>query len=239
MKSAILCLRSHFLAVVMLLALPVAASDFGTNYPAGSIRDSAAAQAALKAADAEMARIVQDEKRREAECYRGFLVNSCRDNVRRERQLAEREVRRVQLEAHDLQRRLDSEQVAERRAQEAEARAAEDAQRPQKEAAARAANEARTAELQRRNAAENEQRGGTSSSGQERRPTQDRLTAAERAENVRKYQQKQLQAEKRAEEKEAERKKNEQRRAEKRKQIAQREAEREAVRKKAAEALRQ
>lgn len=227
------------LLAAMLVALPAAASDFGTRYPVGSVRDAAQAQAALKAADAEMARIVQDEKRREAECYRGLLVNSCRDDVRRERQLAEREVKRVQLEAHDLQRRLDAEQFAKRRAQEAEARATEDTQRPQKEEAARAANQARAAELQRRSAAENQQPERTSSSDRERRPTQDRLTAAERAENVRKYQQKQLQAEKRAEEQEAESKRNEQRRAEKRKQMEQREAEREAVRKKAAEALRQ
>lgn len=225
------------LLAAMLLALPAAASDFGANYPAGSISDSAAAQAALKAADAEMARIVQDEKRREAECYRGFLVNSCRDDVRRERQLAEREVKRVQLEAHDLQRRLDAERVVKQRAEDAKARAAEDAQRPQKEEAARAASQARESELRKRGA--NEASTDPSTDPDRQGPKQDRLTAAERAENVRKYQQKQAQAEKRAEEKDAERKKNEQRRAEKRKQMEQRQTEQEAVRKKAAEALRQ
>ncbi len=228
----------------MLLALPAAASDFGTRYPDGSIRDTAQAQAALKDADAEMARIGQSAKSREADCYRGFFVNSCRDNVRREKELAEREVKRVQLEARDLQRRLDAEEVARRRAEDAAAGAAEDAQRPQKEEAARAASQAREAELKRRGTIATEDGvrdpgNQTPSSEQGRSPSQqDRLPAAERAENVRKFQQKQLQAEKRAEEKEAERKKNEQRRAEKRKQMEQREAEREAVRKRAAEAIK-
>ena len=111
----------------------------------------------------------------------------------------------------------------------------------------------------RRRAAATEGRGGarrcksTRSGGGRRAPTvderecvtrawrsegsapQERLTAEQRAENVRKYQQKQAQAQKRAQEVEIERKENELRRAEKRKQVAQREAEREAIRKKAAE----
>ena len=77
--------------------LPVAASDFGARYPAGSIRDAEQAQAVLKEADAEMTRIGQSAKERDAECLRKFLVNSCRDDVRREKQLAEREVRRVRV----------------------------------------------------------------------------------------------------------------------------------------------
>jgi len=219
----------------LLLTLPAAASDFGARYPAGSILDVAAAQAALKDADTEMAEIARRAQARDAECYRRFFVNSCRDDVRREKELAEREVRRVRVEAGDLQRRIDAEQVAKRRAEQEAARAAEDAQRPQKEAEARAAAKAREADAERR-APTVTKEGASPQDGRGRSSApQERLTAEERAENVRKYQQKQAQAQKRAQEAEIERKENELRRAEKRKQVAQREAEREAIRKKAAE----
>ncbi len=221
----------------LLLTLPAAASDFGARYPAGSILDVAAAQAALKDADTEMAEIARRAQARDAECYRRFFVNSCRDDVRREKELAEREVRRVRVEAGDLQRRIDAEQVAKQRAEQEAARAVEDAQRPQKEQEARAAAKAREAEARkagaggRRKKVRHHKAGGRAKGD----APKERLTAEQRAENVRKYQQKQAQAQKRAQEAEIERKENELRRAEKRKQVAQREAEREAIRKKAAE----
>lgn len=227
-------MRLFFLAV-MFLALPVAANDFSARYPAGSIRDAQQAQAALKDADAEMLRIAGSAKSREGQCYRGLLVNSCRDDVRREKELAEREVRRVRVEARDLQRRIDAEDLARRRAEKAEASAIEEAQRLKKRKPARAAIATREAE-QRRDAAENAPRdpnSETQGSGERPRPAQEKLSVAERAENARKFQQKQAQAAKRAREREAERSKNEERRAAKRKQIEQREAEREAIRKKA------
>ncbi len=229
-----------FLWLAILWTLPAAASDFGARHPAGSIRDEVQAQVALKDADAEMARIGQSALSDEAACYRRFFVNSCRDIVRREKELAEREVKRVQLEAHDLQRRLDAEDVARRRAADARTRAAEDAQRPQREEAARAASQAREADLKPQSQGEAAQRDRSGAlRGDDRQPSlQDRLSTEERAENVRRYQQKQAQAEKRAQEKEAERKKNEQRRAEKHKETERREAEREAVRQKAAQALK-
>lgn len=221
----------------MLLALPAAANDFGARYPAGSILDVAAAQAALKDADAEMAEIERRAKARDAECYRGFFVNSCRDDVRREKELAEREVRRVRVEAGDLRRRVDAEQVAKQRADREAARAVEDAQRPQKERGARAAAKGRAAEAHARTPAATKEGAPAPGDPAKSGAPPERLTAAERAENVRKYQQKQAQAEKRAQEIEVERKQNEVRRAEKRKQIKQREAEREAIRKKAAELI--
>ena len=224
--------------------LPVAASDFGARYPAGSIRNAEQAQAVLKEADAEMARIGQSAKERDAECLRGLLVNSCRDDVRREKELAEREVRRVRVEARDLQRRIDAEKVAKRRADKAAALAAEEAKRPQSEEKARAASKAREPQPKRLDPAATKEGSPASIGGaqnaepQGRQPGQDKLTAAERAENARKFQQKQEQAQKRAQEMEVERQENEQRRVEKRKQIEQREAEREAIRKKAAESLK-
>ena len=129
--------------------LPVAASDFGARYPAGSIRDAEQAQAVLKEADAEMTRIGQSAKERDAECLRKFLVNSCRDDVRREKQLAEREVRRVRVEARDLQRRIDAEKVAKQRADKAAALAAEEAKRAQNEEKARDASKVREPQVKR------------------------------------------------------------------------------------------
>ena len=233
----------HLGLLLAMWALPVAASDFGARYPAGSIRDAEQAQAVLKEADAEMARIGQSAKARDSDCLRGFFVNSCREDVRREKELAEREVNRVRVEARDLQRRIDAEKVAKRRADKAAALAVEDEQRPQNEGKARAATKAREAEIKQRNAPATQDAARATGQTQNaepdgRRSAQERLTAAERAENVRKFQQKQEQAQKRAQEVEAERKENEQRRAEKRKQVEQREAEREAIRKKAAESIK-
>ena len=212
--------------------LPVTASDFGARYPAGSIRDAEQAQAVLKEADAEMTRIGQSAKERDAECLRKFLVNSCRDEVRREKQLAEREVKRVRVEAHDLQRRIDAEKVAKQRADKAAALAAEEAKRAQNEEKARDASKVREPQVKRPDSVAVKE----GSPGPQ--PGQEKLTAAERAENARKFQEKQEQAQKRAQEMEVERKENEQRRIEKRKQIEEREAEREAIRRNAAESIK-
>ena len=213
-------------------ALPVAASDFGARYPAGSIRDAEQAQAVLKEADAEMTRIGQSAKERDAECLRKFLVNSCRDEVHREKQLAEREVRRVRVEARDLQRRIDAEKVAKQRADKAAALTAEEAKRAQNEEKTRDASKVREPQVKRPDSV------AVKEGSPGLQPGQEKLTAAERAENARKFQEKQEQAQKRAQEMEVERKENEQRRIEKRKQIEEREAEREAIRKKAAESIK-
>lgn len=245
-------MRLLFLLATMLVALPAEAMMFGTRYPAGSITSPPQAEAALKDADAEMTRIQQEAKSRDAACFRTFLVNACRDDARRAKQLAEREVRRVQLEARELKRRVEAEAVAKRRAEEAETRAAEDADRVRKQEAARADQAAREAKLKQRDGAapasgsstaatpgdtqKKEVKVAPSNTAQpSRAPPRDPLTAAERAENARKFEQKQAEAAERAREQQAQREKNEQRRAEKRKQLERREAEREALRQKAAQ----
>ena len=230
-------------ALLLLVVMPAVAQDFGARYPAGSIRDDAQARAVLNEADAEMARIARDASARDNECLRKFLVNSCRDDVRREKELAEREVRRVRVEARDVQRRIEADRVAKRRADEQAARAVEDAQRPQKEARALEDASAREAGAKERGVQsakpEKADRGGEGKAGdQGRSSAQPRMTAEERAENVRKFQQKQEQAQKRAQEQEAKRAENEQRRAEKRKQVEAQEAAREEIRKKAAESIK-
>jgi len=225
-----------------LLTLPVRAeSDFGHRFPAGSIREPAAAQQALKDADAEMVRIAQNAKLREAECYRGFFVNSCREDVRREKLLSEREVDRVRVEARDFGRRIEAERTAKRQAERAQARTTADTRRPAKEQAERAAAALRETEVKQRDAGESGSDAAVLKPGRDAdaaRPRGDRLTAAERAENVRKFQQKQDHARARAQESEAEQKQSAQRRAQKRKQIAQREAEREELRKRATEVIK-
>jgi hypothetical protein len=232
-------MKSWWVLLLTLIATPVAAQDFGARYPAGSIRDGEQAQTVLKEADAEMARIAQSAKAREAECLRGFFVNSCRDEVRRQKELAEREVRRVRVEARDVQRRIEAERVAKRRSDEEAPRAAEDAKRAQKVSKAREAATAREAAAKQREALA--PKGGTPAQASEQdrlHHTPTRMTADERAENVRKFQQKQEQAQKRALEQEAKRLENEQRRIEKRKQLEQQEAAREEVRKKAAASIK-
>ena len=230
-------------ALLSLIAMPAVAQDFGARYPAGSIRDEAQAGAVLKEADAEMARIARDASARDSECLRGFLVNSCRDDVRRDKELAEREVRRVRVEARDVQRRVEAERVAKRRADEQAERAIQDAQRPQQESRARDASKAREAYAKQRDVpAVKPGKGEPASEGKtgekSRAVAQPRMSAEERAENARKFQQKQEQAQKRAQEQESKRIENEQRRAEKRKQIEAREAAREEVRRKAAEVIK-
>jgi len=227
-----------------LLALPAVASDFGARYPVGSIQDVARAQAALKDADAELNSIDRAAKSRDAECLRGLLVNSCRDDVRREKELSEREVRRVRVEARDLQRRIDAEESAKRRADQAAARELKDSKRPKPASAAIAAAGADRIEARDESAASKESAVPGSKGLQQpaeraaAHPAPPKLSAAERASNAQKFQQKQLRAQQRAQEQELERIERETRRAEKRKQTDRREAEREALRKRAAESIR-
>ncbi len=225
--------------VAMLLPVSAAAGDFAERYPAGSIRDEAAARAALKDSDAELSKITKDAKARDTECYRGVLVNSCRDDVRRSKELAEREVRRVRVEARDVQRKIEAERVAKRRADSAAANAAKDAQRSLREEKVRNAADERAVAVKQleESAGKNAESQMATPTAEVKRPAKDRLTAAERNDNARKFQEKQVQAQQRARHQEAERKENEKRRAEKRTQTEQREAEREAIRKKAAESV--
>jgi hypothetical protein len=219
-------LRALLLAVV----LPAAATEFGDRYPAGSIRERAQSEQALRDAEVEQARIERDAQARDAECHKGFLVNQCRERVRRDRLDAERELRRVRVEAHDLQRQLDAADAVRRRAKAAEragappvpsAREPRPVQGPSPDEAARnrADYDRRQAERQKAQAA-------------------DQARAAERAANAREYEEKQAEAARREQQQAEERRKNEERRAERRKRIEAQEAEREQVRRRAEEAAK-
>jgi colicin import membrane protein len=230
--------------VLVFQALAAFASDFGDRYPSGSITDPARAASALRESDAEEARIGKDAAAREAECYKKFLVNRCRDAVRRDKLLAERELRRVRVEAHDLQRKLEAEDAARRRAESAAqgARPAGadgiEAPRPPREPQpgqpAPHSSTAMSPEEEARNRAEYEQR----IADKQKDAAREQARAQERAESARKYKEKQAEAERRAQQKAADQKQTEARRAERRKQVQEQEALREEVRRRAEQAAK-
>jgi hypothetical protein len=216
-------------AMLFAVALPAFGSEFGDRYSSGAIKDRAQAERALREADAEAARIDREAAVREAECHTRFLVNRCRDEVRRDKLIAQSELRRVRVEAHDLQRKLDAEEAARKRAESPapEPKPAPTTREPPKsrelppdEAARNRADYEKRVEEKRESAAKEQAR------------------APERAANAREFEAKQAEAERRAKEKEAERKKNEERRAERRKQAEAKEAQREELRRKAEEAAK-
>lgn len=220
-----------FVAVAILLAVSGAgASEFGRRHPPGAIKDPARAEQALREAQAEEARIEREMAAREAECYQRFLVNRCRENVRRDRLEAERELRRVRVEAHDLQRRVEAEEAAARRTTPPERPAVS----PRDENSAARTTRDIPPEEAARNRAEYERRVAE----QQKARAEEQARSAERAQNVRESQARQAEAERRAKEKEAQRRANEERRAQRRRQIEEQEAQREEVRRKAEEAAR-
>jgi colicin import membrane protein len=217
------------IAILCAIALPALGSEFGDRYPSGGIGDRARAEQALREADAEAARISREAAAREAECYKGILVNQCRDEVRRDKLLAEGELRRVRVEARDFQRKLDAEEAARKRAESpAPSPKPAPGKREPPSSGAIPPDEAA------RNRAEYEKR----VEDKRKAAAEEQARAPERAANAREFEAKQAEAERRAKEKEAERRKNEARRAERRKQAENKEAQREELRKKAEAAAR-
>jgi hypothetical protein len=212
------------LTVLLFAALPAFGSEFGTRYPTGAIQDRAQAEQALREADTEAARIDREAAAREAECHKRFLVNKCRDEVRRDTLIAERELRRVRVEAHDLQRRLDAEEAARKRA-ESPPPAARPTPTPRESPKSR--------EIPPDEAARNRAAYEKRVEDNRRKAAEEQARAPERAASAREFEAKQVEAERRAKEKEVERKKNEERRAERRKQAEAKEAQREELRRKA------
>ena len=112
------------------------AADFAEQYPPGSITTRAQADQAIAAAEQEQARQKQVFDQRDQDCYRQILVNDCREKVRRERERARREVRRVELEAKDLRSKLDEEDLQRKRAEQQKQQPATDEARRAKAAEA-------------------------------------------------------------------------------------------------------
>jgi len=224
----------RYLPVLLLLALPAAAQDLSARFPAGSITTREQAEAALEAARQEQARLDKEFAARDAECYRKFLVNDCRETVRRERELARREVRRVELEAGDTRRLLDQQESEQRRAaqREAQERQREDRAAGAAQPKTGSASKPLTDEQIERNRAEYEAK----QKAHAERLAKEQADAGTRAQNAEAYRQKQADAAKRAADNEVERKQREQRRARRAEELKQKEAEREAIRQRAAEA---
>lgn len=99
----------HFLAILGMLALPAKSpmAQDGTTPPA---TDGAQlrAQAAELRGRARLMRTQADQTHADAEgyCQGKLLVSSCLDDARKARQEAERAIRRVELEAVEIDRRL-------------------------------------------------------------------------------------------------------------------------------------
>ena len=227
-------LRAAALTALLLAAAPGGdASELADRYPPGSIKERARAEAALRDAEREQARIESEFTAREAECYNRFLVNRCRDQARQEKLTAERDLRRVRVEAHDLQRQLDAQDAAHRRA-EAAAESGAPSRDPKSESRERAGGNAISPEEAARNRAAHDKRVAE----QRKSAAERQLSDAERAENVRAFEQKQAEAAERAARNAAEAEQAEKRRAERRKRREAQEAQREELRKRAEEAAK-
>jgi hypothetical protein len=249
-RSASSALKSAAFALALSAVSLAGATTLSERFPTGSMVDRDQARSALKEADAEQARFEHEFAVREAECHRRFFVNRCLERLRDDREAAEREVRRVRLEARDLQRRLDAQDAArQREAQQAEAAARAAAERPAvpadtpralreprepvlRDAAPRASG--RTPEEE---AASREARAAAEARHRERVADAERR-AADSTDNIREYEERQAKAAQAAAAKEEERLKNEERRAERRRKLEEQEARREEIRKRAAEAAR-
>src|SRR4029450_4439856 len=211
--------------LLALLSISAAAEEFSARYPAGSITTREQADAAVKATQQEEQRLHKLYADRDAACYGQFLVNDCREKVRRERELALRDGKRVEVEAKDTRRRLDQQDLERRRAEEQKQREATAGEREQREKAARSGLEQRqsqsadraagaiTPEQAARNQAEYERK----QKEHAERVAKEQQRAAQSSQNAAEYKQKQVDAAKHAEESAAERKQREEKRAERKK----------------------
>lgn len=99
----------HFLAILGMLALPAMSSmaQDGATPPTAD-GERLRAQAAELRSRAKLMRTQADQTHADAEkyCREKLLVASCLDDARKARQEAERAIRRVELEAVDIDRRL-------------------------------------------------------------------------------------------------------------------------------------
>jgi len=84
------------------------AQRLAQEFPPGSITTKEIAERALSGSDEIHRRLQLDFEEQRQHCANVFLVNHCLDSARQVQRNGEREVRRITLEAHDLQRQLDA-----------------------------------------------------------------------------------------------------------------------------------
>lgn len=118
------------------------AGDVWTQYPAGSIHTTDAADAALKAVDLQRARQDRAYIEQQRACYGRFFVSSCLKKIQDENRVVTKKIKTVEIEANTYQRQARAD---DRDAALAEQRAAElaDAPRRAKEQQENAAANAR------------------------------------------------------------------------------------------------
>lgn len=223
-------LRASFvlLGVALIGACASTPADSGSHgeqlaaaFPDGSIASRAdiarsfdAARAAQSGADAHWLEA-------QARCLERFFVNSCIDRARRAHLDAQRQARRVTVEAHALERRLDAQERAQAQAEQARGMPTP-AERTAQEARARADWEARQRRAEEANAqrVEREQEAAARSAEHRQRLAAEEARAAERekqaqlaTERARDAAERQRRAAAHAQDKQRERTANEKRRA--------------------------
>ena len=223
--------RASAALIVAVQASLAAAETFG---------NAEQARAALDAVEREAARIEADFASAARDCRQSFFVNSCLEEVRRDRDRRKREMRERELAARDALRRLAAGQRADVRAQRnaGEATAGRPNQeapwtefvtpRPSKQTAdsaeqARRGAKDNQAEAERRRQ-ENEERAAANAAQRERRFAEHAAKKAETSENIKRYEERQREAKLREEEQARVAEKNAQRR-ERRRQERERAAE--------------
>jgi len=139
-----LALASCALVGVVSAAPPPANLD--QQYPAGSITTQSGAEQALVDADAAQKTIDAQYKAERVRCAHVVLVTDCQDKARRAHTRGQGQVHRVQVEAHDLQRKLAAQQRAVQRDAQQVQQQHEEAARPEKERAAQQAAQQRAAQ---------------------------------------------------------------------------------------------
>ena len=129
--SVIFHRRFHFLKTVatlgaLLLAQPALCDDgaqqLSHDYPPGSIASVKTADQALQRATEARAEIEQRFARDQQACYSKFFASACVDDAKEARRIATNQVKRVEMEAGEFQRRARADEhdraEAERSAEE-------------------------------------------------------------------------------------------------------------------------
>jgi len=178
--------------------------DLDKRYPAGSIKTATLAEQALADAAAAQQAIDAQYQAERARCAHVFLSSECQDKAHRAHTSGQTQVHRVELEAHDLQRKVAAQQRATERAAEQAQWLQQQAERPEKEREAHKAAQQRADQAQERaqDALRQQTQAPTNRQHYEQRNAQHEQDEAKRAnvqlrnvaENERHFQDKQAQA---------------------------------------------
>jgi colicin import membrane protein len=210
------------------VAAVVSAAQPGVNldqrYPKGTITSESVAERALIDAEAAQKALDAQYRAESARCARVFLATHCQNEARRAHTIDQEKVRRVEVEAHDLQRQLAAQQRASRRDEEQAQQRKEEAERPEKERQGQNAAQKRVDQTQERaqDALRQQAQSAASRDRFEKRNVEHESEQAKRAdvqirnspENARRYKEKQARAKAYAADRARERDENQKVRAE-------------------------